>query len=100
VEVGHWGYVYQATNALYTGTGGDPKFHIDAEGTRRGSYLSGYVTPERAEAMGWTAYIGEPKHRYVYLLGSKSQRRASRRMLRYPVLPYPKEDVDLDDLEA
>jgi hypothetical protein len=32
------------------------------------------------------------KHRYIYLVGSKSDRRAMRRDLRYPILPYPKKD--------
>src|SRR3954463_6555061 len=28
-DAGHIGYVYQATNAIYTGTGGRPAFHTD-----------------------------------------------------------------------
>ena len=90
-DVGHIGYVYQATNAIYTGEAGDPSYYIDAAGSRRGTHLDGRgVTAERAAAMGWTKASGGPKHRYVYLLGNKRERRERRALLRYPVLPYPK----------
>jgi hypothetical protein len=89
-EVGHIGYVYQATNAIYTGTGGDPIYHIDQQGQRRGTFLSGHVNAERAESLGWTRHVGEPKHRYVYILGNKRERRERRALLRWPALDYPK----------
>ena len=90
-DVGHIGYVYQATNALYTGTGGDPTWFIDQEGRRRGRYLSGHVSDARAASMGWEKQAsGGPKHRYIYILGNKRERRERRALLRFPVLPYPK----------
>lgn len=89
-SVGHIGYVYQATNALYTGTGGDAHYFLDSKGNRHSPYLSGHVSVERGASMGWTRYGDLPKHRYVYLLGSKTRRKHLRAMLRYPVLPYPK----------
>ena len=90
---GHVGYVYQATNALYTGTGGDPFYFVDRDGSRHSTYLSGYVSLERGASMGWTRHEDTAKHRYVYLLGSKTQRAQLRKMLRLPVLPYPKGDA-------
>jgi hypothetical protein len=63
----HVGYIYQAVNFLYCGTS----------------------TP-------WTDKVGgkeirrSPKHRYVWL-----SRRADRRLLRWPVLPYPKISADV-----
>jgi hypothetical protein len=98
-DVGHLGYVYQATNAIYTGTGGDPIFHTDKDGVRHGTYLSGHVNAERAASLGWTRHRGEGKHRYVYVLGSRTQRRHRLALLRFPVLPYPKEVTSLDGLE-
>lgn len=92
-DVGHMGYVYQATNALYTGTGGDPVYHLDADGNRHGTYLSGHVNSARAQRLGWTRHRGDVKHRYVYLLGSRTQRQHSRRLLRLDVLNYPKEEL-------
>lgn len=91
-DAGHIGTVYQATNALYTGEHGDPWYYTDKAGNRRGTHLDGHgVTPERAAAMGWTRHRGGVKHRYLYVLGSKTQRRQRMKLLRYPVLPYPKQ---------
>lgn len=39
---------------------------------------------------GWTVHDGLPKHRYVYILGNKTQRRHRLGLLKYPILPYPK----------
>src|SRR5271165_952801 len=90
-DAGHIGYVYQATNALYTGTGGDPVYYTDRQGQRRGTHLDGHgVTAARAADLGWTRRQGSVKHRYVYVLGSSRQRRQRLEQLRFPVLPYPK----------
>ena len=90
-DAGHLGYVYQATNALYTGTSGEPYFFKDKSGVRRSTYLTGHrVTLARASEMEWSRHPCGPKHRYLYILGSKTQRRQRRALLRYPVLPYPK----------
>ena len=90
-DVGHIGYVYQATNAIYTGVGGDSHYFVDESGRRRSTYLNGKgVSKARATDMGWTRHEGGPKHRYLYVLGSKTQRRERMRLLRLPSLPYPK----------
>lgn len=97
IALGHTGFVYQATNALYTGTGGDPVFHLDENGLRRGTYLSGNVNAERARQLGWTRHLGPAKHRYLYLLGSRTQKRHLRSLLQLQQLPYPKPDDEGDD---
>lgn len=94
-DVGHLGYVYQATNALYCGAvsrEGRVHHYIDRHGMRRATHLSGaFVSPERASQLGWTEVRDRSvKHRYLYLLGSRAQRRRARSLLRWPVLPYPK----------
>lgn len=90
-DVGHIGYVYQATNALYTGVAGHTNYFVDSKGARRPDYFGGQmVSVERGREMGWTRVKGSGKHRYVYLLGNKRERRERRALLRYPVLPYPK----------
>lgn len=96
-HVNHIGYVYQATNALYTGlAAGGECVYLDANGlqrSRRGLDIAkhdGATLEERAAARGWTRVDVPKKHRYVYILGSKTQRRQRRALLRYPVLPYPK----------
>lgn len=90
-DAGHIGYVYQATNALYTGTGGDPVYYTDDRGDRRGTHLDGQgITAARASQLGWTRHQGGIKHRYVYVLGTKRLRRERMSRLLLPVLDYPK----------
>ena len=93
-DAGHIGYVYQATNALYTGLGGQSFKYVDRHGRTRGTKNE---TAKRARQMaqeqGWTRSPSLPKHRYVYILGTPAQRRARRKLLKLPVLPYPKAGI-------
>lgn len=93
-DAGHIGYVYQATNALYTGHSSVEDYFVDAEGNirnRRNLYeVSTRTIDQRAASLGWTRVKGGLKHRYVYILGNKTQRRQRRQLLRLPILPYPK----------
>jgi hypothetical protein len=90
-DQGHIGYVYQATNALYTGATTPEAFYLDQKGRRRSSYLGGHrVTLDRAASLSWEPQKGQPKHRYVYILGDRRQRRNRLSLLRLPTLPYPK----------
>lgn len=93
----HVGYVYQATNAIYTGlAAGGECVYLDERGiqrSRRGLDIAkhgGASLERRAADRGWTRVDVPRKHRYVYILGSKTQRRQRMKLLRYPVLPYPK----------
>lgn len=91
IDAGHLGYVYQATNAIYTGIGGDTTYFTDQKGRRRSTYLSQqHVSESRARSMGWTKHKGAGKHRYVYVLGNRAERRQRRELLRFKQLPYPK----------
>ena len=89
---GHLGYVYQATNALYTGVSAERMYYTDTKGRtmtqRPGRYQ---LKVADAAARGWTKHLGGVKHRYVYVLGSKTQRKERMRLLRLRSLPYPKE---------
>lgn len=76
---GHVGYVYQATNWLYTGK---TKSRTDkySEGHSR------HYAPGETRRQYRTA-----KHRYVYLTGNRGDKRHMRRELRYPIIDeYPK----------
>lgn len=89
---GHLGYVYQATNALYCGRSEEVRYWLDPQGARRsrkGLFDAGLQAGD-AIALGWTFHRGTGKHRYLYILGSKTQRKQRRRLLKLPVLPYPK----------
>jgi hypothetical protein len=91
-EVGHVGYVYQATNALYTGLsdGRSVRYYTDQDGKRRGTHLDGqFVNAARAADLGWCLQQGGRKHRYVYILGCRSERKHRLGLLKLPQLPYP-----------
>ena len=82
----HVGYVYQATNWLYTGmtVARTDVYHPEGKHPRHSlDYSKNYDMRQTRSA----------KHRYVYLIGNKRQRREMRKELRYKVYDkYPKGD--------
>jgi len=95
----HIGYVYQATNFIYTG--------LSAKRTdwkvKGKEYLHGQTiadefrgTKNRADAMrkkyGNDFYLAPRprKHRYVYIIGDKNFKKTALESLNYPTLTYPK----------
>lgn len=77
---GHVGYVYQATNWLYTGMT-KPRTDKYSESGHSRHYLANENRRQLRTA----------KHRYVYLVGSKSDTRKMRKELMYPIYSeYPK----------
>lgn len=93
---GHVGTVYQATNAIYTGTttetGGDHKFYKDEEGRLRSKRQAGEnITMEDAEERGWEIVERGAKHRYVLLLPDRYESKADvLEDLQCHDRPYPK----------
>ncbi len=81
---GHTGYVYQATNFLFTGTT-RPRTDIAGKDGKHSRHHLGDVT----KRVDRTA-----KHRYVYFTGSKRERKVFRNALRYPIMDYPKPQED------
>jgi len=78
---GHRGYIYQATNFIYTGCS-KPRTDVDPGEGKHSRHYS--MTDEaRSRRKNRSA-----KHRYVTFIGPN--RRKLRRDLAYPVLPYPK----------
>ena len=96
----HHGYIYQATNWIYTGLGGGVDFFIDKDGNERHSRIlydyrdrfPGKSREEIAELIGWKKCEGTYKHRYFYFLGSKKEKKQWMKELqeKYEILPYPK----------
>ena len=76
----HTGFVYQATNFLFTGTT-KPRTDIAGKDGKHSRHHLGDITKRVARTA---------KHRYVYFIGSKRERKVLREALRYPVLDYPK----------
>jgi hypothetical protein len=96
---GHVGYVYQATNFIYTGLSAkrtDWKIkgmeHLHgatvADMSRGKENRAAYMR----ERFGDDFYLEDRprKHRYVFFVGSKADRRKMREDMRYDEHPYPK----------
>lgn len=95
----HHGYIYQATNWLYTGLsipfkdvavkGLENQHHSTIEDLVRGK-------ENRIEALremfgDRLYYVDRPqKHRYFYFIGKKSETKDMLKMLPYEIKPYPK----------
>lgn len=90
---GHIGYVYQATNAAYCGQTTPKHYYQTAAGVRRPMKQGLNVSMAKAIARGWSVHHEPPKHRYIYLLGNRTERREALRLLRYTPQPYPKGDT-------
>lgn len=95
----HIGYIYQATNWLYTGLSapGGTSSEMSINGARisgKGCFnIYGTQSIGRLVDMGLDVAKEKRtiKHRYVYFLGNRRQRRILRAALKWPVLPYPKQ---------
>lgn len=92
---GHIGYVYQATNFLYTGL--SAKFYDyvvkGKEHQHRSTYAYGLTVAELKEKYGEDkVYRVERsrKHRYIYFNANKKRKKELEKALNYKVLPYPK----------
>jgi hypothetical protein len=91
----HLGYVYQATNFLYTGLSAkfrDPKVR-GLEDKHHTSYANGMTNKEVIAKFGAenVYFVERPrKHRYVFINAKGFRRKVLLKKLRYKVLPYPK----------
>ena len=82
---GHVGYVYQATNWLYTGLSAKRTDVYQPNGLHPRAYDKDNHSELRQTR--------SQKHRYVYLVGNKKERKEMMRELRYEVFKeYPKGD--------
>jgi hypothetical protein len=92
---GHVGYIYQATNFIYTGavTAHDAEYLINGKKTHaRTITASGITNPkEWARQNNIEIIKPKPKHRYVYFCGNKKQKAEMMSLLTYPIVKeYPK----------
>jgi hypothetical protein len=93
-HVGHVGYVYQATNWIYTGHGNaEPKWVNPNTGDIVSFTRRHIDTKAEALGMDWrelekVKQVG--KHRYVTFTGTKAFKRRAKSALKYKPLPYPK----------
>jgi hypothetical protein len=80
----HNGYIYQATNFIYTGK---TKERTDkyTEGNKHSRHYSN-------DEQGSFRKVRTAKHRYVYFCADKRVSKQWKRALNYHVLPYPKDE--------
>lgn len=101
-EQGHVGTIYQATNWLYQGTGSynfNPYYYKtseDEEWKHSRNTTVGATTLSAEElydflGRGYWRKEQTRKHKYIYFLCNKAERRKFMRGLKHPILPYPKE---------
>ena len=91
----HFGYIYQATNFLYTGLSAKrTEWREIGLNTHSRSVVGHYSHEERVANPDRFAQVDRPqKHRYVYFIGSRREKRELRKALKYKVYPYPKGDT-------
>jgi hypothetical protein len=97
MEHSHCGFVYQATNWIYTGAqmSHDHAYLVDGKRVHPITLRDrGISDPKRwARENGIQTIKPHPKHRYFFLNGSKTDRKRMRAALAYEeVRPYPKCD--------
>jgi hypothetical protein len=88
--MGHVGYIYQASNFLFTGT------------TKERTDMAGEDGKHSRHSLGNSELRvnRSAKHRYVYFVGNKSQKNNLLKQLNYEVLPYPKGETQRYDSGA
>ena len=80
----HVGYIYQATNFIYTGLSAKRTDTYQPSGLHPRAYDKNNHSEMRQTR--------SQKHRYIYLVGDKKTKKLMRSKLKYPILPYPKGD--------
>jgi len=94
---GHHGYIYQATNWIYTGESSSERTF---KNTRTGKILHRrtlnkmFDTSSVKEIPDYIVPSGrkEGKHRYFYFVGNKKEKREMKKYFDYEEKPYPKEE--------
>ena len=84
----HNGYIYQATNWIYTGLSAKRTERYDIDNPNRHSKS---VTENKNINYQDLAVRERPqKHRYIFFIASKKQKKRWNRELNYPICDYPK----------
>ena len=101
----HHGYIYQATNWIYTGLSAKrPDYHIKGLNLHSASITDSLGRTDKKEGIKQVTLLREKygddfymedrarKHRYFYFLGSKQVKKQMLKNLAYKVEAYPKGD--------
>lgn len=89
-SMNHNGYIYQATNWIYTGLSAKRTERYDINNPNKHSKT---VTEKKGLNYKDLAIRERPqKHRYIYFTGNKKQKKQLKKELKYKIQPYPKGD--------
>lgn len=97
----HHGYIYQATNWIYTGLSANRKDYVIDGMEHLHSATIGDLSRGKENRIEYLKnkygdklkFIDRPrKHRYFYFIGSKKERKDMLKLLPYKIEPYPKGD--------
>ena len=93
-SMNHNGYIYQATNFIYTGLSAKRTEWRIRNSNRHSRTLTAQHTLEEMQNNPDKFYrLDRPqKHRYIYFLGDKKQKKEMLSKLNYEIVPYPKGD--------
>ena len=81
----HHGYIYQATNWIYTGLSAKRRERFDPNNPQKHSR-----TLQNINIKNLDLRERPQKHRYIQFIGSKSFKRLMNKKLNYKIEPYPK----------
>lgn len=106
VGAGHKGGIYQATNWIYQGKFGETNKMYSFDGGKSWKHdkalfnstgLSNHKQLLKVLPRPFLVKTGSPKHRYIYPLCSKIERKQMIESLKYSPKPYPKESGEHKD---
>ena len=91
-EQEHLGVVYQATNFIYTGLSDKrTEWRLRGSNLHSKTVCETYSLQERQQNTEKFYVIDRPrKHRYIYFLGNKTEKKQYKRNLKYEIEDYPK----------
>jgi len=93
-EQNHVGYVYQATNWIYTGLSDKrTEWRLQNSNLHSKTLCEQYSLQERQANSNFYIIDRPQKHRYVYFVGSKKQNKLMKSKLNYKILNYPKNNI-------
>ena len=91
----HTGYIYQATNFLYTGLSAKRREWREIGSNKHSKTIcEQYTLEERRENIARFHQVDRPqKHRYIYIVANKRDKKKLLKELKYPIMDYPKKNV-------
>ena len=94
-SMNHNGYIYQASNFFYTGLSAKRKEWRLKNSNKHSKTITEQSTLLERKNSNNYVFVNRPqKHRYVYFIGTKKQKKLYLKNLKYPIQNYPKGQND------